>query len=231
MKKSKSALPVFYETAHAELASALEMLAACKLTESPKQSFGYFMHAKDEYNHARSFFEMLSKRGKKASIEIARDFRFTPPSLITKGYISKEGFLIETMKLKDFIAFVYTNELLAKSSFENILNLVGHSTEEGRTISSIMADELRHHGMAKKFFLNHYPILQPWQLMIYRTKETINNKGRKIYDANLKFLDKLLTPLYKTMAYLAGTMARKLNLNEFKRKGKNLMNISSNSIL
>ena len=231
MKKSQSALPVFYETAHAELASALEMLAACKLTESPKQAFGYFMHAKDEYNHARSFFEMLSKRGKKASIEIARDFRFTPPSLITKGYISKEGFLIDTMKLKDFIAFVYTNELLAKSSFENILNLVGHSTEEGRRISSIMDDELRHHGMAKKFFLNHYPTLQPWQLMIYRTKETINNKGRKIYDANLKFLDRLLTPLYKSMAYLAGIMARKLNLNEFKRKGKNLMNISSNSIL
>ena len=231
MKKSQSALPVFYETAHAELASALEMLAACKLTKSPKQAFGYFMHAKDEYNHAGSFFEMLSKRGKKASIEIARDFRFTPPSLITKGYISKEGFLIDTMKLKDFIAFVYTNELLAQSSFENILNLVGHSTEEGRRISIIMSDELRHHGMAKKFFLNHYPTLQPWQLMIYRTKETINNKGRKIYDANLKFLERLLNPLYKSMAYLAGTMARKLNLNEFKRKGKNLMNIPSNSIL
>ena len=47
MKKSHSELPVFYETAHAELASALEMLAACKATESPKQAFGYFMHAKD----------------------------------------------------------------------------------------------------------------------------------------------------------------------------------------
>ena len=33
------------------------------------------------------------------------------------------------------------------------------------------------------------------------------------------------------MAYLAGTIAKNLNLNEFKRKGKNLMNISSNSIL
>ena len=117
MKKSQSELPVFYETAHAELASALEMLAACKLTDSPKQAFGYFMHAKDEYNHAKSFFEMLSNRGKIASIEMAREFRFTPPSLITKGYISRQGFLIETMKLKDFIAFVYTNELLAKSSF------------------------------------------------------------------------------------------------------------------
>ena len=231
MKKINSELPVFYETAHAELASALEMLAACKVTDSPKQALGYFMHAKDEYNHARSFFKMLSVRGKKASIKTARDFRFKPLSLITKGYISKQGFLIETMKLKDFIAFVYTNELLAKSSFENILIMVGYSTEEGKRISSIMADELRHHGMAKKFFLNHYPALQPWQLRIYRMKETVNNKGRKIYDVNLKFLDKLLMPLYIVMAYLAGTLAKGLNLNEFKREGKNLMNISSNSIL
>ena len=231
MKKIESEMPIFYETAHAELASALEMLAACKETDTPKQALGYFMHAKDEYRHAKSFFEMLSKRGKRASIEIARDFRFKPPSLITKGYISKQGFLIETMKLKDFIAFVYTNELLAKSSFENILTLVGRRTEEGVEISSIMSDELRHHGMAKKHFLNHYPALQPWQLMIYRMRETINNKGRKIYDANLKFLDRLLTPLYKTIAYLAGTIAKKLNLNEFKRKDKNLMNISYNSIL
>ncbi|MBO8204855.1 hypothetical protein [Prochlorococcus marinus] len=231
MKKIQSELPVFYETAHAELASALEMLAACKATESPKQAFGYFMHAKDEFNHAKSFFEMLSKRGKRASLETARNFRFTPPSLITKGYISNKGFLIDTMKLKDFIAFVYTNELLARSSFENILTLVGQITDEGKIISNIMADELRHHGMAKKYFLNHYPALQPWQLMIYRMRETVNNKARKIYDANLKFLDRLLTPIYESMAYLAGTIARKLNLNEFKREGKNLMNISSNSIL
>ena len=231
MKKIKSELPIFYETVHAELASALEMLAACKVTDSPKQAFGYFMHAKDEYNHARSFFKMLSARGKRASIKTAREYRFTPPSLITKGYISNQGFLIDTMKLKDFIAFVYTNELLAKSSFENILNLVGRNTKEGKIISNIMKDELRHHGMAKKHFLNHYPALQPLQLMIYRVKETINNKGRKIYDANLKFLDKLLTPLYKAMAYLAGNIAKKLNLNEFERKGKNLMNIPSNSIL
>jgi hypothetical protein len=67
--------------------------------------------------------------------------------------------------------------------------------------------------------------------MIYRAKETINNKGRKLYDANLKLLDRLLTPLYVALAYIVGTMAKKLNLNEFKRKGKNLMNISSNSIL
>ena len=231
MKKIKSDLPVFYETAHAELASALEMLAACKKTNSPKQALGYFMHAKDEYMHAKCFFKMLSARGKRVSIKTARDFRFTAPSLITKGYISNKGFLIDTMKLKDFIAFVYTNELLAKSSFENILKMVGPLTNEGKIISNIMMDELRHHGMAKKSFLNYYPALQPWQLMIYRFRETLQNKGRKIYDANLKFLDRILTPVYKGMAFVAGSIARKLNLNEFNRKGKNLMDISSNSIL
>ena len=105
MKKIQSELLVFYETAHAELASALEMLAACKGTDSPKQAFGYFMHAKDEYNHAKCFFKMLSTRGKKSSVEIARKFRFVAPSLIKKGYISNKGFLIENMHLKDFIAF------------------------------------------------------------------------------------------------------------------------------
>ena len=128
MEKNFSQLTVFHETAHAELASALEMLAACKVTDSPKQALGYFLHAKDEYNHARSFFKLLSQRGKRASIKTARDFRFTAPSLITNGYISNKGFLIDTMHLKDFIAFVYTNELLAKSSFENILILVGQNT-------------------------------------------------------------------------------------------------------
>ena len=174
---------------------------------------------------------MLSSRGEKSSVEIARKFRFAAPSLIKKGYISNNGFLIENMTLKNFIAFVYTNELLAKSSFEKILKLVGPNTEEGLKISNIMADELRHHGMAKKHFLNHYPALQPWQLMIYRTKETIHNKGRKIYDANLKFLERILTPIYKGMAYLAGVLASKLDLDEFKREGKNLLNISSKSIL
>ena len=231
MNKNRSNLPVFYETAHAEQASALEMLAACKETNNPSQAFGYFMHAKDEYNHAKYFFKMLSNRGKKSSVEIARKFRFVAPSLIKKGYVSHKGFLIETMPLKGFIAFVYTNELLAKSSFEKILNLVGASTEEGLEISNIMSDELRHHGMAKKYFLNHYPTLQPWQLMIYRTKETLGNKGRKIYDANLKFLERVLTPLYRGLAYLAGVLASKLNLDEFQRQGKNLMNISSKSIL
>ena len=77
MEKILSELIVFHETAHAELASALEMLAACKGTDTPKQALGYFMHAKDEYSHAKCFFKMLSQRGRKVSIKKAREFRLS----------------------------------------------------------------------------------------------------------------------------------------------------------
>ena len=61
MKKIESEMPIFYETAHAELASALEMLAACKETDTPKQALGYFMHAKDEYMHVKCFLKCFLK--------------------------------------------------------------------------------------------------------------------------------------------------------------------------
>ena len=46
-----------------------------------------------------------------------------------------------------------------------------------------------------------------------------------------KVFRKILTPLYKGMAFLAGLLASKLELDEHKREGKNLMNISCKSVL
>ena len=224
-------LEVMHETACAEFGSALEMLAACKSSQKDSFAFGYFEHSKDEYNHTNSFLKLLAKYGKISSSSIARKFRLNSNSLITKGYVSRDGFLIETMRLKDFIAYVYTNELLAKESFEGILKLVRKDTLEGDEIKKIMNDELRHHGLAEKHFLKYYPRLQPWQLMLYRFRETVKNHGRKFYDKNLKFLDKVLTPLYFAMAYIAGKVILLVNLNEFKREGKNLMEINIKSII
>ena len=48
------------------------------------------------------------------------------------------------MILKDFIAYVYTNELLAKESFERILSLVSSNSNDKMKIKQIMNDELRH---------------------------------------------------------------------------------------
>ena len=230
-KKAKRYLSVMQETAFAEYGSALEMLSACKSSEKENFCFGYFHHAKDEYQHTQSFLSLLANYGKSIPSEIAKQFRFTSQEIINKGYVSPKGYLIEIMKLKNFIAYVYTNELLAKESFEGILKLVKPNTKEGNLISKIMKDELRHHGLAKKHFLKYYPFLQPWQLKAFKLKETIHNKGRKLYHKNLKFLDKVLSPIYSFIAFLAAKISTLLNLNEFNRTGKNLMEISSKSII
>ena len=52
MRKINSELTFFYKTAHADLASALEMLIAFKVPASSKRAMVYSMHAKDEYYHA-----------------------------------------------------------------------------------------------------------------------------------------------------------------------------------
>ena len=233
MKKNQNTkiIEVLYETSHAEFGSALEMLAACKKSKNPSLAFGYFHHSKDEYIHTKTFFSLLGKYAKSLELHKAREYRFTPFSVLTKGYISPKGFLIDFMAVKDFIAFVYTNELLAKSSFEKILNLLGSETNDGKKISNIMNDELRHHGMAKKHFLKYYPRLQPWQLRLYKFRETLKNKGRILYEKNLRFLEILFKPLYITLSFFIGKILLLLDMKEFSRKDKNLMDISAKSIL
>ena len=231
MDKHTKILNVFQETAYAEYGSALEMLSACKQSQKDSFCFGYFHHSKDEYNHTKTFLTLLKKYGQTISSDLAREYRFSPNAVINKGYVSSKGYLVETMKLKNFIAYVYTNELLAKESFEGILKLVRSNPTDRNKISQIMEDELRHHGLAEKHFLKYYPRLQPWQLLAYRIKETLKNKGRKLYFKNLQFLDKVIGPLYSVMAQLAGLIIILINLKEFNRRGKNLMEISSKSII
>ena len=230
-KDNKKYLNVILETACAEFGSALEMLKACKDSNKENMAYGYFEHSKDEYNHTKTFLSILSKFGKSTNSSVSRNFRFSTNSVLSKGYVSREGYLIETMKIKDFIAYVYTNELLAKESFEGILKLLKHHPNEALQISQIMEDELRHHGLAEKHFLKHYPKLQPWQLRVYRLRETIKNKGRKFYDKNLKFLDNVLKPVYYFIAFLVGKILTLIDSKQFNRTGKNLMNINSKSVI
>lgn len=231
MNNYQNYLNVMLETASAEFGSALEMLAACKLAEKDTFALGYFEHSKDEYMHTKIFLKILSKAAKKMPSDIARRYRFIANSLFTKGYLSKDGYLIEMMKRKDFIAYVYTNELLAKESFEGILKLVQNNPDDSLAIKNIMEDELRHHAFAEEHFLKYYPRLQPWQLMYYRTRETIKNKFRKIYDSNLKLLGKILNPLYLFLGFIGVKIISLINISNFSRNGKNLMDVKGNSIL
>ncbi len=108
-KKDIQYLNVMLETSCAEFGSALEMLTACKLSDQENFAYGYFEHAKDEYNHTKTFLSLLANYANHVSSLTAREYRFNSNSLITKGYLSNKGYLIETMNLKDFIAYVYTN--------------------------------------------------------------------------------------------------------------------------
>ena len=139
-KDTTKYLNIILETACAEFGSALEMLKACKDSKKENMAYGYFEHSKDEYNHTKTFLSILSKFGKSTNANVSRNFRFNTNSVLSKGYVSREGYLVETMKIKDFIAYVYTNELLAKESFEGILKLQAVYTKARQYEIVIMAN-------------------------------------------------------------------------------------------
>ena len=222
---------VLYETAYAEYGSALEMFAACKKSSNKNEVFGFFEHAKDEYIHTKKFLEILKKFSIYLNDEKSRNYRFLQLGALKKGYISNDGFLVERLNKKDFVAYVYANELLAKNEFSKILKLINKDKNSIETIISIMNDELRHHEMAKKYFLKYFPLLQPYQLEIYKYREFFKNRIRKFHFKNSLFLGKLFTPIFFLLSILITIPFKLLDLCEFDRKNKNLMQIDSKSVL
>ena len=99
-EKNKDLLATLVEFAYAEYGSALEMLAAAKKAKSSKLKLGYIRHALDEYCHTALIFKVLSNQIKKGVGEFKREYKFSPQNVITKGYVDKEGFLVEKLSLK-----------------------------------------------------------------------------------------------------------------------------------
>ena len=181
-KKNQDLLGTVVEFAYAEYGSALEMLAAAKRAKSPKLKIGYIRHALDEYRHTGLLFQVLSNQVKKGVGQFKREYKFSPQNVILKGYVDKEGFLVEKFPLKKFVEFVYSNELLAKQSFEvlikriknsdslEILNEIAQDEEKHAhgvleqhadfstsKLNEIMNEEDRHWGFAKIFYNKKFP--------------------------------------------------------------------------
>ena len=173
-KKDQDLLGTLVEFAYAEYGSALEMLTAAKKATSPKLKLGYIRHALDEYRHTGLLFQVLSNQVKNGVGEFKREYKFSPQNVILKGYVDKEGFLVEKFPLKKFVEFVYSNEYLAKESFDylskrikdtksvdtlkNIMDdELNHADDSEATLDAIQKDELVHHGMAKKFYESKFP--------------------------------------------------------------------------
>ena len=105
--KDSKLIPTLVEFAYAEYGSALEMLAAAKLTSSPKLKVGYISHALDEYRHAQLILKIIDTQLGVSSVTYEKGFRFLPLNVVQKGYVDKDGFLVEKLKNRAFVEFVF----------------------------------------------------------------------------------------------------------------------------
>jgi len=231
------------EFAYAEYGSALEMLKAAKKTNSPKLKLGYIRHALDEYRHTGLLFQVLSNQVKRGVGEFKREYKFSPQNVILKGYVDKEAFLVEKFPLKKFVEFVYSNEYLAKESFdylskrisdtksiETLKNIMddelNHADDSEITLEAIQKDELVHHGMAKKFYESKFPAAK---LQIAFKREKMKNKLRMFYFRNLRFLTKIFDPILNFIITVFGKIVNFISLPD--KDKRNLMSSNSNSVV
>ena len=247
----KNLYKTLVEFGYAEYGSALEMLAAAKKAESPKLKIGYINHALDEYRHSALIFKVLNNEIKKNNNYFQKEFKFTPQNVVTKGYVDKSGFLTEKLSLKKFVEFVYSNELLAKQSFEvlikriknseslEILNEIAQDEEKHAhgaleqhadfstsKLNEIMNEEDRHWGFAKIFYNKKFP---DSNLNFAFKKEKIKNKMRLLYFKNLIFLNKIFNPIINFFIRIFGYIP--MLLKPTSNDDKDLMKINSRSIL
>ena len=139
------------ETIYAEYGSAVEMLYAAHSCNNIKLRVGFIRHAIDEYRHVKILQKILEIESDTGASEMGIIPRFTPNHAFYKGYLERNLRLFEKYSEKNFTEFVYSNELLAKQSFEKLFRSL-QSGESQFLLTSIMEDELNHHGMAKRHF-------------------------------------------------------------------------------
>ncbi len=242
-KKNQDLLGTLVEFAYAEYGSALEMLAAAKRAQSPKLKIGYIRHALDEYRHAGLIFKVLSNQVKRGVGSFKKEYKFSPQNVILKGYVDKEGYLIEKFPLKRFVEFVYSNEYLAKESFDYLAKRIsdtdsvktlknimqdelGHADDSEVTLEAIQKDELVHHGMAKKFYESKFPAAK---LQIAFKREKLKNKFRMFYYKNVRFLNKIFDPILNFLINCFGKIVNLILIPTVSKQ--NLMKSNSKSVL
>ncbi len=241
--KKSNLYSTLVEFAYAEYGSALEMLAAAKKADSPRLKVGYINHALDEYRHSKLIFDVLNNEVKRNKDYFNKEFRFTPQNVVLKGYVDKKNFLVEKLKLKNFVEFVYANEFLAKDSFDNLIKRIentdslkilkqiskeeeSHADYSIETLHTIMAEEDRHWTFAKLFYDKKFPNSN---LNVAFKKEKMKNKLRMFYYKNVMFLNKIFDPIINFLIVIFGHIAVFLKSNSTLKK--NLMSISEKSII
>lgn len=241
--KKSNLYSTLVEFAYAEYGSALEMLAAAKKTDSPKLKVGYINHAMDEYRHSKLIFDVLNNEVKRNNDYFKKEFRFSPQNVVLKGYVDKKNFLVEKLKLKNFVEFVYANEFLAKDSFDNLIKRIensdslkilkqiskeeeNHADYSVETLNTIMVEEDRHWTFAKLFYDKKFPNSN---LKTAFKKEKLKNKLRMFYYKNVLFLNKIFDPIINGLIFIFGYITIYLKPNS--SNNKNLMSVDEKSII
>jgi rubrerythrin len=151
--------------------------------------------------------------------------------------------LVEKLHLKKFVEFVYTNEFLAKQSFDKLklrikdnesLNVItsimedeqDHADSSIETLDNIMADEYRHWGYAQKYYEKKYPESK-LKRAFYREK--VKNKLRLAYLKNFKILNKIFDPIIYFLVIVFGNLVRLIKIPELKIN--KITDVKSSSIL
>ena len=242
-EKNRDLLGTLVEFAYAEYGSALEMLAAAKKAKSSKLKLGYIKHASDEYRHTALIFKVLSNQIRKGIGDFKREYKFSPQNVILKGYVDKDAYLVEKLSLKKFVEFVYSNEFLAKESFDALSKRIGdkeslktinkimqdelhHADDSQTTLNDIMKDEEVHHGMAKKFYESKFP---KSKLQRAFRREKLKNKLRLFYYKNAKFLNRIFDPIMNFFIICFGKIVNLINIP--KNDNQNLMSKNSKSVV
>lgn len=242
-EKNKNLLKTLVEFGYAEYGSALEMLMASKKTKSTKLKIGYIRHAIDEYRHTNLIFKVLDLQINNKIGKFEKEFRFQPKNVVSKGYVDKDGFLIEKLKIKNFVEFVYANEFLAKEAFKNLKTSIsdtnsleiltdimeeedGHADEALTTLDMIMIDEDKHWGYAKSYYEKTFPNSL---LKIAFLREKFKNRMRLFYLKNVNFLTKIFDPMAHFMIKLFGKIVLLIEIPDL--NNKNLMHVKKASLL
>ncbi len=236
-------LRTIVEFTYAEYGSALEMLVAAKKVHSPKLKLGYIRHSIDEYRHARLLTKVLTNQINNGVGTFEKDFKFIPGNVVKKGYLDKNGFLIEKLNLKKFVEFVYSNEFLAKEAFEKLALRIqdaksvkfiksirddeeGHADESLDTLDEIMKDEQGHHGHAKSYYEKNYP---KSKIKYAFFREKLRNRFRFLYLKNFKFLTYIIDPLAHLLIKVFGKTILLVKIPDSDKS--NLMKGSASSII
>lgn len=242
-EKKSNLYNTLVEFAYAEYGSALEMLKAAKTANSPKLKVGYINHALDEYRHSKLIFDVLNNEVKRNKDFFKKEFRFSPQNVVLKGYLDKRNFLVEKLKQKNFVEFVYTNEFLAKDSFDSLIKRIknkeslkilkqiskeeeNHADYSVKTLNNIMKEEDRHWTFAKLFYDKKFPNSN---LQSAFKKEKLKNKFRTFYYKNVMFLNKIFDPIINVLILTFGSITILLKPNS--SSNKNLMTISDKSVI